>query len=323
MKRTINPTLATIWTITLGLFLWGVGISVGNYLKSEPERKLIAEGKLPASTRDNLSSNTNIQSLQSEFEKNPSDQVLKLKLANSYYEEGVQIGNAEYLKKAAGLFHEISETDPKSKDSLIGLASLSLHVGASEKASEFYQRYLQIAPDDIAARSNYALSIFRAGDKNKALEELTKVLKDNPNFVIGIVTRGLINKDSGNKEEAKKDFDHALTLEKSPILVERIKAFRSELDENTEQSKDKHGHIDIIREFFTSHPILKDKFVTVREDKKHEVFSVVLKDFPIEQMPEFARNKFEDSLKLLLKKASVTEINLIDSATNKIILNIK
>lgn len=74
-------------------------------------------------------------------------------------------------------------------------------------------------------------------------------------FVIALVTKGLILKEQGKLEEARKYFIEAEQYETNPVLLNRI----SELKEDQKSIIRSHSNTNNLRSFFENHEIIKNK----------------------------------------------------------------
>lgn len=310
------------------LVLWVSGLSLSEYLSKEPERRLKKEGhdhaqgeSLAGKSPSNKS--LDLSKLEIDYEKNPDSQEAAILYANALFESGMIEGAADNLKRAVGIYHEILERDPKQSDALLGLGTLSLHVGVSDKALEYYLRYIEVRPDDISIASNLALAEARSGKKDAALERLDGILTKNPDFVIAMVTKGLILSESGDKDAARALWLKAEELEENEVLKQRISSLIvSSLKSNTQGGIEIKKSNTEIKDFFRNHPIVGAKVWDIF-DEEGSVLKVLLKDFPVNDMPEFAKTKFENSILSELNKSSYLTVLLIDANSREKLMEVK
>lgn len=329
----MNQTAKTFLALGFVLLLWATGMGISSYVQNEPERKLAAEGKLPKDhARGNIkeeksSSPTSefseyITKLEAEAEASPEDIDKKLELANAYFQAGVGMGDADFLKRSAGLYHEIVEKDATKTDALLGLATLSLHVGVFEKAIEYYEKYIALVPDDLGAKANLALAKGRGGDSEAGIKLADEVLAKDPKFVIALVTKGILLKEAGKKPEAKVLFDKAMELEENPALKERIKDLNAE-GEPKVPHKHENGKVapkELVENYFKNHEILKNKFTDLKIEGDKVI--VRLASFPVEAMPPFAKAKLEASLSTLAKDSGFASIVIVSTEEGKELIKV-
>lgn len=91
--------------------------------------------------------------------------------------------DSEALRKMGDFYYEansaLTETDP----------ALALEYG--RQGVRYYERYLKLQPQDNEARADYASLLFYTGQTDRAIQEVGKVLEDDPkhvnaNFNLGI-----------------------------------------------------------------------------------------------------------------------------------------
>lgn len=315
----MNQTSITFLALGASILIWTAGTSLTEYLAQAPTREY---QKNPHANNSDLGSSSSgrdrgseeealkseIKKLSASLEKNPESEELRLSLANLLFESGIRFSNSAYLKDSVGFFHEIVQKNPQQKDALLGLATLSLHVGASDKAQEYYEKYLEVVPDDLSARSNLALAIARSGKIDAALKVLETVLSKDSKFVIALVTKGLVLKEAGKIDEAIKLFSEAEKHETNPVLIERIQELKESKSVKNESTKD-------LKSFFSEHPIMGNKLVSTSVDG--DTFVVRLKEFPVEHMPEFAKQKLLGSIKSVLTQGEYRKVKILDDQTGK------
>ncbi|HMO17825.1 MAG TPA: tetratricopeptide repeat protein [Oligoflexia bacterium] len=321
-----------------GAFLvWALGIGISQYLADEPARKLKAKAHTHNDAQiDSASTGTKRGSLgtdsaqtiseleKSHFEK-PEDEERLIRFANALFEKGIGEGDAESLKKAVGLYHEVLDKLPDQPDALLGLGTLSLHVGVSDRAIEYYEKYLSKNPDDISVKANLALAIGRGGDKEKSLKILDDLLNKDPEFVIGLVTKGLLLAESGEKSLAVTLWKKAREIEKNPSLKERIDgliftAGNSEQNFalNNRPEGEEHSHT---LDYFKTNEITKPKFAGA-ELMPNGSLKIALRNFPADSMPPFAREKFESNTRTNMEKDNISKVIIIDSESKSTLLSI-
>ncbi len=305
------------------VLIWTLGNALTTYLADEPSREMkhsSEHAKISEDATGGVSNQARVEEeiakLKEEHLNDPTNEELELTLANTLFEAGVRLGKSDYLKDSVGYFHEVLEKNPEQKDALLGLATLSLHVGASDKAMEFYERYLKVDPSDDSARTNYALALGRSGETKKAVGILDELLKKDSKFVIALVTKGLLLKEAGDEEEAIKLFSDAEKYEKNPVLLKRIR----ELMGVTPVHNHEAGEMATLEGYLKNHSIIGPKLVEFKGDR--DKATVRLKDFPVDKMPEFAKQKLIGSLKSVLAHGKYSIVNFVDSDSGSQLLEV-
>ena len=133
------------------------------------------------------------------------------------------------------------------------------------------------------------------------------VLEEKRNLGIG----SKLVKEAEKIEEAVKLFSEAEKYETNPVLLERIQELKQSKQVQNVDTKD-------LKSFFSEHSIIGKKLVSTSEDG--DVFVVRLKEFPVEQMPEFAKQKLLGSIKAVLVQEKYKSVRIVDDVSGKELL---
>ena len=335
-EKILNQTAITFVALGGAVLLWSLGTGLTSYIAEGPAREYNSKAhsehatKNPEKAQGDFRSEEDVDKfVQEELKKLAAEldnsikenntalsEEIRVKTANFLFESGIRFSKSEYLKNAVGGFNEILQINPNQKDALLGLGTLSLHVGAGDKAVEYYEKYLIIEPNDLSIKSNLALAKARFGKTDDAIKLIDSVIKSDPKLVIALVTKGIILRDLGKKDQALALFNQAEKLETNPALITRIK----ELKEDRKDQGKENVHAESIIEYFRNHEIIGKKLKDLKVDK--DQLQVFLEDFPVDKMPEFAKAKLEGNIKLELKNSKYVKVSLFDAGTKKILLEI-
>lgn len=348
-------------TVVIGsLLLWLGAMGIGQYLSDEPARKMkphehhAVEMKNKQHATGSLLSPEARAELEAAYEKDPSSLTASVNFANFLFEEGMSEANPESLKRAVGIFHQVLEMDNKQPDALLGLGTLSLHVGVAEKAIEYYKQYVEVKPEDLSIASNLALAEARSGMPEEALKRLDAILKTNPDFVIALVTKGLILSEQGETGHARDLWLRAESLESNETLKQRISSLvvdslRRDSVGNTAKennSDEKSAKTPIktyanstnndakstallsseasaskLKAYFKSHQIIGPKLYDAFKESDTK-FLVLLQDFPVDAMPPVAKEVFTGRVKEQLQGLSFDEVVLMDAKTRQVLMTV-
>jgi DnaJ family protein C protein 7 len=115
------------------------------------------------------------------------------------------------------------------------------NAGLFHEAQEIYSEILKIDPGNkaitIRLYNSRGASSMRLGNLQEAIEDFTEALKLNPKFVESLIGRAICHCKLEYFEEAIKDYEAALKLEKTEELEEDLKSARLQLVESY-KSKD-------------------------------------------------------------------------------------
>merc|ERR1712029_446460 len=90
--------------------------------------------------------------------------------------------------------------------------------GANTEAIEKYNEALDTCPldfkeDRAMLLSNKAAALIKLDEKEKAIEECSKAIELNPDYVKALIRRGQVYEDTDKPHEAFKDFEKVLQLD--------------------------------------------------------------------------------------------------------------
>ncbi|MBN2590400.1 MAG: tetratricopeptide repeat protein [Sedimentisphaerales bacterium] len=130
--------------------------------------------------------------------------------------------SVEAKKIAEELLRAVIKNNPENTQSLYSLAILFSMTGRSDEAADIYRKLLDIDPENVVAINNLAwIMCENQGQPQQALELAQKGLKQAPDYIDLIDTRGMIYFRLGKFQEAVHDFSRCIELypESSPQSV--------------------------------------------------------------------------------------------------------
>lgn len=223
--------------------------------------------------------------------------------------------STEIVFESMDALTNILRLDPRDPDALIAFADLSFNQQVFDKAIGLYERYLAVQPDDLSARARYASSLAFVQRYPDAVAELQSVLKKDPANFHAAAYLAITYAQMGNPNEALATGERAMKLAPNEEARARFADFMKTVKSDG-AAKGVPASSAPVREpavvtFLRSNPIAGPKFVRFEEDGlKLKVF---FKDFPMEQMPPFAKDKFLGGVKAAAKGLdSVTFIDATD-----------
>lgn len=122
------------------------------------------------------------------------------------------------------------EKDPKDIEALVFMGNANYDIQRFEKAKEFYQKALEVDPNNTHVRTDLASSYRSLGETDQALEELNKVLKADPKHEIALYNSGIILlNDKNDAEKATVAWEKLVQLKPNDPLSQELKKKISEL----------------------------------------------------------------------------------------------
>jgi tetratricopeptide (TPR) repeat protein len=211
--------------------------------------------------------------------------------------EGIKNSDPALLMRAVATNSQILNLDPKNKDALIGMASLAFENGVFDKAKGYYERYLEIVPTDLKAKTDYSLTLIQVGEGGKAKEILNELLKVEPNSFATRLSLALAHKVTGDKDAARQSATIALSHSPDENGKKVVEQFLANLDKPEDIMAPAPGESPAIAidSFFRNHQILGPKVEKISW-KDQSTVEIVLNQFPMEQMPPFAKEKLKKSI---------------------------
>lgn len=284
-----------------------------------------------------------IKRMREELEKDPQD-VVKLRLFAGILGDKLRNNPSAppaLVFEAIDVLGKILAIDANDPGALVMMADLSFDQRAFTKALDFYERYLKIDPDDLGARSRYASTLTFLGRFDDSIAELSKVLKTDPKNFPAMAYMAITYAQRGDIPKAKELSQSALALAPSEDARARFSAFVSSLDSAAESdagvvpasakgsspapakaaevsqapgaTKGVAGFIQVVK----SNPVAGPKFVRY-EEPAGGTLKLFFADFPMKQMPPFAKEKFFNGLKASIQSSGLTDLKtlaFIDHAT--------
>jgi tetratricopeptide (TPR) repeat protein len=231
---------------------------------------------------------------------------------------------------------------PDEPNALIAMADISFNQQVFSKASEYYARYLALQPRDHDARARYASSLSFGAKFDDAIKELKAVLKEDPKNFHASAYLAITYAQMGKKADALSAAEVALPLAPNDEARARFSNFVQEVKKGAkdakpavqesaapslDSSKDTQSisrstalaatagnAVEVISSFIKGNSVAGRKFVEAKETTPGTV-ALYFKEFPMEGMPEYVRNKFVNSIKLKALDLGVQTLSFVDQDT--------
>jgi PhoH-like ATPase len=155
----------------------------------------------------------------------PNDTNISLKIAESYF----RLGTPEIALKE---LKEILRNDPNNLPALVTIGNYYFDRKQYSKAITYYQKALDIQPQNNNVRTDMAIALFNLGRVDDALNQLEIAIKNDPKHALAHFNRAIILwQGKGNLKEAKKEFENYLKLEPQGKLSQEAKAALQKINE--------------------------------------------------------------------------------------------
>ncbi len=155
----------------------------------------------------------------------PNDTDISLKIADSYF----RLGTPEIALKE---LKEILRNDPNNLPALVTIGNYYFDRKQYSKAITYYQKALDIQPQNNNVRTDMAIALVNLGRVDDALNQLEIAIKNDPKHALAHFNRAIILwQGKGNLKEAKKEFENYLKLEPQGKLSQEAKAALQKINE--------------------------------------------------------------------------------------------
>ena len=294
----LNPVF---YLLSSTLLFWSLCAGLSNYLAKPSEKSPAVRGNQQPQVSD-----ADIEALKEEVKKDPKNEKLNLDLAFSFVKKGFDSGDTQLIMQAVQKFRDVIDINPNNTEALLGLASLCVQSGVFDKAIVYYKKYLELKPEDLQAKTDYAMATFKIGELEQGDKLLEEVLKVDDKFFPAYAVGAIAFAQSEDKEKSKLYYEKAKQYAPSKEVLASLDDF---IAIGPESPQDK------ILSYFTNHQIIGPKLADSRWVNEKSL-ELLMKDFPVEQMPAFAKAAFISKAQAAIAKnqaGTVVVLKDIDS----------
>jgi len=318
---------AGFYRAVAGTTLVVFGLAVGlRYVVQPPRPELIAgSGGLPQHAAPEVN-DPQLEAMRKEVDASPDD-LGKLRVfagmlgdklrANPDAPQGLVFEAIDALSR-------ILKAEPNDPGALVMMADLSFDQKAFTKAVDFYQRYLKLEPNDLGARARYASTLTFLGKYADSVSELNAVLAKDPKNFPAMAYLAITYAQSGDLAKAKEMGASALKAAPSEDARARFSTFVESLDEGPvaparrgapearggAQTAQPQAGIEGFVAVLRANPVAGPKFVSYELGKPNTI-RLLFRNFPMQQMPPFAKEKFFSGLKKAAKDAQLDGVTTL------------
>ena len=309
------------------LLLWTLSVGISSYFAKQDH----VEGSHRGG-KSGIEISGDLAKLRSAADAAPKELGPRLAYATALRQQAYESSSSEYLMEAVQQYSRVLEISPENAEALYGLASLCLEAGIVDKALEYYPRYITLKPDDMRGHTDYALALLQANRLADSRAELAIVLKADPAFVPARMTMALSYKLEGDLKKAKQLAEETKTFIKDDEAKQRIDEFIKALDApppptaaqapdgGVQPPSELVSPAEQVANYFRSHTIVGPKVRGITWPEL-TVAEIKLENFPVEQMPPFAKEKFISGTKAALAALpKPVKVRLVDAGTSRELL---
>ena len=296
--RPMTNFRSAAYILTLALLVWGAALSISSRLsvpRAPGEKKQTERGNTMSGDLAGVSAET--KALKAEAERKPDEIAPRLALAHALVTEGIRLKDANVVMEAVKNFAAVLRQDADNAEALLGMANISMETGVFDKAVEYYSLYLAKHPEDLKAKTDYALALLQGGDSGSAIKTLKEVIAKEPKQFAPRLSLALAYRVAGEKKQAREAALEAKKFAPEKLAEQLIDEFVVSLDRVETKAATPKSPSDtlspamLVEEYFRNHEIVGPKVQRIIWPESSLV-RVEVKDFPVDKMPPFARDKF-------------------------------
>ncbi|MBI3770650.1 MAG: tetratricopeptide repeat protein [Deltaproteobacteria bacterium] len=340
-EQALGLTVLAVF-LAVGLGLWVTILRPGTHTPSAPSRQAPAEtGGMPAGHPPTTlpdEAKKFIAGLVEKAAAAPDDVGAWKSLAH------VQARAAEvepsYAAAAVDSYKHVLGLAPDDDEAIHGLANVYYDRQEFAAAAEQYERYLHAHPDDPSVRTDLATTYLYQRQFDRAVDAYQEVIKAHPDFLQAHFNLGLAYEAMGKRDQALASLATARGLATDEPTRTQIDKITAQLKGEpargprmgpapgtvadgagsaaVAQASDFRGAVEA---GLRAHSILGPKITAIDWPSPTQA-RVSVANFPMQSMPDFARNLFRARLETILDDAKTrfgttgeTSIDLVDAAS--------
>ena len=252
-----------------------------------------------------------------------------------------------YYPKASEAYGHILKLDPENLNALRGMGNIDFDQRKFDQAIAAYEHYLAKKPDDPDVRTDLATMYLSTGNADQAVVQYKKVLVQHPQFFEAAFNLGVAYGQMNKSADARAALDNALKLAPDASARDRVNQMIASLSSSPASVPDsgmasapppiassnpvpaatgtfQGGMEQMLRDL----PIAGPKVQSVQWPSAEKA-RVLMDNFPMDQMPPFAANKFLtdlkagiDQVKSAHKVSGTVEVDICDAASGRVMQSV-
>ena len=324
----IKPAFAVVFA---GILL--VGLAAAYLLNRGGPRPNLPPGhpkvELPAEARKLL------DDLSREAEAKPNDLNAWNRLGEATFR--ASMFDPEFLGKSVEAYGHVLKLDPDNLDALRGIGNIHYDRGSYDQAIAAYEHYLKKKPNDPEILTDLGTMYLYTGNADQAIVQYNKALAEKPDLFEAYFNLGVAYARTNDQAKARAALDRALKLAPNDKERDRVKEVIAKMSAEAATATGEQASAGTktadraaastfegaIEEMVRGLRNVGPKVKSIEWPSKLKAI-VLLEDFPMDQMPPFAKKKFLTDIKTGIAKAKTqykvdgaVELDLADAATRK------
>ncbi len=249
--------------------------------------------------------------------------------------------DASYYAKAEEAYAHVLRLQPDNLDALRGIGDIDYDHQKYDQAIAAYEHFLKLKPDDPEVRTDLGTMYLYTGNADQAIVQYGKVTTEKPDFFQAYYNMGIAYAQENKQSDAAASLNTALKLAPDDNTKSQVRELLAKLSgaprasapgaaaagaaASSSPSGSFHGAIE---QMVRGLPIAGPKVGSVQwaSDTKARV---TFDNFPMDQMPPFAKDKFMSDLKAGIDSAKKShnvsapvEVDLVDRSTGNVMQSV-
>ncbi len=245
--------------------------------------------------------------------------------------------DSSYYPKALAAYAHALKIDPDNLEALRGVGNVNYDRQRYDQAIAAYEHYLNKKPGDEEVRTDLGTMYLYTGNPDQAVAQYKRVIGAKPDFFAGYFNLGIAYQQMRKSAEAKAALEKAIALAPDDKSRGRARELLAKLSGATAPVNGSTGLASgapsasgagsfesAIEQMVRAVPFAGPKVKSVEWTSRSRA-RVMMKDFPMDQMPPFARAKFLGDLRSGIDGAKTShnirgkfELEIADAASGRV-----
>jgi Flp pilus assembly protein TadD len=249
-----------------------------------------------------------------------------------------------YYPKAADAYGHVLKIDPENIDALRGIGNIDFDQRKFDEAIAAYEHYLSKKPDDPDVRTDLGTMYLSTSNADQAVVQYKKVLAAHPQFFEAAFNLGVAYSQMNKPDDARTALQAALKMAPDGEARNRVNQMIASLNTPPATAPDIAGATsapppsvasngaapttgtfqEAMEHMVRGLPIAGPKVQSLQWPSPTKA-RVLMDNFPMDQMPPFAANKFTTDLKAGIDQTKAAhnvsgpvEVDICDAASGRV-----
>jgi len=239
-----------------------------------------------------------------------------------------------YFAKASEAYGHVLKIDPDNLQALRGIGDVDYDAERYDQAIAAYEHYLKKKPDDPEVITDLGTMYLYTGNADQAVAQYHKALRLKPDMFQAYFNLGIAYAQENKVDDAQSALKKAGELAPDDNARNQVKEVIAKITGRGSATAASGGEAPAlapatsfqgeVEQVVRGLPIAGPKVGSVQWSDKNTA-KVTMNNFPMDQMPPFAKNKFMTDLKSGIESAkkdykvtSKVEVDLVDSVSGRV-----